>query len=157
MALRPVSTFRPFWRKSPAKSLLAMGRPSQDYHLSLDMAKELAMVERSPRGREARRYFIQMEQTALALQRQQPALMQALQQALLEARPRWAQLQRYQRLGLQHSEMARLCSISPDTVRQQLKHMASLQLVDYRPQPRLLRPHQQELALPLPPADGSQP
>lgn len=37
-----------------------------DYHLSLDMAKELSMVENNERGREARRYFIQKEREALA-------------------------------------------------------------------------------------------
>lgn len=37
-----------------------------DYHLCLDMAKELSMVENNERGREARRYFIQKEREALA-------------------------------------------------------------------------------------------
>lgn len=32
-----------------------------EYHLTLDMAKELAMVERNERGRQARRYFIECE------------------------------------------------------------------------------------------------
>ena len=37
------------------------GRPSVEYLLTLDMAKELAMVENNPKGREARRYFIACE------------------------------------------------------------------------------------------------
>jgi len=35
-----------------------------EYHLGLDMAKELSMVERTEKGREARKYFIQCEQIA---------------------------------------------------------------------------------------------
>ncbi len=42
------------------------GHNRVDYYLSLDMAKELCMVENNPRGREARRYFIAMERQALA-------------------------------------------------------------------------------------------
>lgn len=38
-----------------------------DYHLTLDMAKELAMVERNEKGRQARRYFIECERRLLQL------------------------------------------------------------------------------------------
>ena len=39
------------------------GRPSKEYYLTLDMAKELAMVENNAKGREARQYFITAEET----------------------------------------------------------------------------------------------
>ncbi len=41
------------------------GRPSKEYALTLDMAKELSMVEKTEKGKQARRYFIEMEKIAL--------------------------------------------------------------------------------------------
>lgn len=37
------------------------GRPSKEYFLTLDMAKELSMVERNEKGKLARQYFIECE------------------------------------------------------------------------------------------------
>lgn len=47
--------FIPFLEKSTG------GRPVQDYTLTLDCAKEISMLQRSEKGRQARRYFIACE------------------------------------------------------------------------------------------------
>lgn len=43
---------------------LESGGKVKEYALSIDMAKELSMVEKTERGRQARRYFIEMERVA---------------------------------------------------------------------------------------------
>lgn len=40
---------------------LAKGRPAQDHIIKLDTAKEMAMLERNEKGKQVRRYFIQIE------------------------------------------------------------------------------------------------
>lgn len=37
------------------------GRPEKEWSVTLDMAKELCMLAKSPKGKEARRYFIEIE------------------------------------------------------------------------------------------------
>lgn len=41
--------------------ILEKGRPSVDYIIKLDTAKEMAMLERNEKGKQVRRYFIQVE------------------------------------------------------------------------------------------------
>ena len=77
---------------SPILAKSTGGRPGMEYHLTLDTAKELAMVENNDQGRQVRRYFIAMEREAresrgasylsvsqqLAIHRQVPKLLSQL-------------------------------------------------------------------------------
>lgn len=51
----PEKDFRSFLRESSG------GRPAQDAEITIDMAKELCMLQRSEKGKLARQYFIQLE------------------------------------------------------------------------------------------------
>ncbi|EOA8035484.1 antA/AntB antirepressor family protein [Campylobacter coli] len=47
------------------------GRPRKEYYITLDMAKELCMVENNEKGRQARRYFIECEKRLKNLEAKQ--------------------------------------------------------------------------------------
>lgn len=37
------------------------GKPASDYFITVEMAKEISMLQRSEKGKEARKYFIECE------------------------------------------------------------------------------------------------
>ncbi|ECQ8735566.1 antA/AntB antirepressor family protein [Campylobacter jejuni] len=47
------------------------GRPRKEYYITLDMTKELCMVENNEKGRQARRYFIECEKRLKNLEAEQ--------------------------------------------------------------------------------------
>ena len=74
---------------SPEKgSSKARAQKLTDYHITIDMAKELSMVENNDKGREARKYFIARERQAIAIL--QSHIPSALYQRALDAEKREA-------------------------------------------------------------------
>lgn len=113
------------------------------HHLSMDMAKELSMVEKSEIGRKARTYFIQMEKL---IRQEIPAVfrrphetrpgqveslqMERMKQALLAAYPAWKKIKRYFEMGLTQKEIGRLIRRSDSTVRRHLDKMTACGVIN---------------------------
>ena len=117
-----------------SKTYFGMGRPKTEYFLTLDMAKELALVENNAHGRAIRRGLIAMEKQ---MREELPAIMAAVHKELRLARPDWHSIERYVALGLSHAEIGKLLGITSTTVRDRLKRMAACRMVDYRPNAKL--------------------
>ena len=87
-----------------------------DYHISLDMAKELAMVENNAMGRQIRRYFIACEKQALSQHISRLITVQSqkerLEVALLKSDKTAKKIVYYMGLGLTVSETARVMNLS---------------------------------------------
>jgi phage anti-repressor protein/phage antirepressor YoqD-like protein len=60
-------------------------RTTKEYYLSIDMAKELSMVERNEKGKQARRYFIECERRMISNAPTPMTREQLLAQAVLES------------------------------------------------------------------------
>ncbi|NOR70978.1 MAG: hypothetical protein GQ532_14995, partial [Methylomarinum sp.] len=90
-----------------------------DYLLTLDMAKELAMLERSEKGRQVRKYFIAIEKQYRVgnLQAQQMAKL------LLQSKPLWKKIARYVGKDLNNYEIGRLLQCHEKTVRRHKQQM----------------------------------
>lgn len=143
----------------------------KDYHLTLDMAKELCMLERSELGRQARRYFIEMEKQASLeiprLQAENQALKQQLVSvpafmrnhdlhmkllnqaisALFLAYPECKEIMRYRDMGLTNAEIGKLLSLGKKSLEVRLNKLFELGLVERKAQNQHTQPAQLQLGL----------
>ncbi|MEI2743993.1 MAG: antA/AntB antirepressor family protein [Candidatus Competibacter sp.] len=116
------------------------GRPAKEYSLSLDMAKELAMVERTDKGRMVRRYFIDCERLARGQQADLSKLKaqrDALFAWLLELKPELGKIARFRRAGLNRLETARALGWGEKRVRLAETKLAAAGLLPPRESPQL--------------------
>nr|WP_280515235.1 winged helix-turn-helix transcriptional regulator [Uruburuella testudinis] len=122
--------------------------PNSRYLISLDMAKELCMVERKDKGRQARRYFIEMEKQAKAIPDAVLWRIDALEDAYFQAAPEMLSLLRYRNMGLNLTEIGKLLDLNPGAVSYRLKKLNDLGFVQYQPNPQIGRnAAQQSLSL----------
>lgn len=71
--------------------IMSNGNKTKDFAISLDMAKELCMLARNEKGKQARQYFIEVEKKARKLS--QPQLPQSFSEALQLAADQAKQLE----------------------------------------------------------------
>ena len=114
-----------------------VSRSYTEYYLTLEAAKHISMAERNHKGRQARQYFIQVEDKAqqvipnlqqkLSQQRTQLA---TLSDALLDSNPMWDKIVRYSQVGLAQWEIAKLCDITTETLRAHQRKLSDYGIID---------------------------
>ena len=82
------------------------GRPAIEYHISLDMAKELSMVERNERGKQARQYFIASDKRRAVLEHKVPPQLPDFTNPVIAARA-WADSEEKRLLAERNVEIQR--------------------------------------------------
>lgn len=78
------------------------GRPSTDYALSINAAKEISMMSQTEKGKEARRYFIECEKIAKQKNDLSPALPKDFEEALTQL---LAQVRMNKQLEIENQEL----------------------------------------------------
>ena len=109
------------------------GSVRTDYHISLDMAKELAMVENNAMGRQIRRYFIACEKQAVSQHISRLITVQSqkerLEVALLKSDKTAKKIVYYMGLGLTVSETARVMSLSRRWVSEKVRLLRQTDII----------------------------
>lgn len=113
------------------------GQNRVDYHLTLDMAKELAMLENNDLGRQVRRYFIQREKQAVEL----------LRQAVIEERDRPLLGARTPKMQIRAGDLVKITNLASEAAS---KLARAATVGEYEQQLQALTSYNRAVGLPLP-------
>ncbi|RND87402.1 antA/AntB antirepressor family protein [Lacticaseibacillus paracasei] len=123
--------FSPFSAKTPNG-----GRPRIEYVMTLDMAKEVAMIQRTDRGKQARQYFLEVERRYKQGQIDTSGLSLQAQAALAAAQAIAAQEQRLNKVSSKVDAISDIVATSTmdwrKATRDLIHRIAKVRQGDYR-------------------------